>query len=140
MTAVHNLPAVLAPVGNAEQKYDGLEQMHEYGLTKEIIRIAENAARNEGAYKISRISLVVGENAGILPDSIQMYFDFISKGTLAEGATLQLSIVPVRMCCPHCGKHFERPLFSFACPDCGTLGHPMEAGNEFYVESLELEI
>ena len=128
------------PFGNAELKYDGFKNMHEYGLTKEIIRIAESAARREGAHKISRISLVVGENAGILPDSIQMYFDFIAKGTLAEGATLQLRMVPVRMRCPRCDKDFERPLFSFACPDCGALGHPTETGNEFYVESLELEI
>jgi hydrogenase nickel incorporation protein HypA/HybF len=125
---------------NAELKYDGLKNMHEYGLTKEIIRIAENAARREGAHKISRISLVVGENAGILPDSIQMYFDFIAKGTLVEGATLQLRMVPVRMRCPRCDKNFERPLFSFVCPDCGALGHPTKTGNEFYVESLELEI
>ena len=114
--------------------------MHEFGLTKEIIRIAENAARREGAYKISSIALVVGENAGILPDSIQMYFDFIAKGTLAEGAILHLRMVPERMRCPRCGTCFDRPLFSFACPDCGTLGHPTQAGNEFYMESLELEI
>lgn len=122
-----------------ELNCDG-KNMHEYGLAKEIIRIAENAAQREGAYKISSITLVVGENAGILPDSIQMYFDFIARGTLAEGAVLHLRMVPVRMRCPHCGTYFERPLFSFACPDCGTLGHPTQAGNEFYMESLELEI
>ncbi len=105
-----------------------------------MIRIAENAAQREGAYKISSITLVVGENAGILPDSIQMYFDFIAKGTLAEGAILLLRMVPARMRCPRCGTDFDRPLFSFACPDCGTLGHPTETGNEFYLESLELEI
>jgi hydrogenase nickel incorporation protein HypA/HybF len=44
------------------------------------------------------------------------------------------------MHCPHCDKNFIRPRFSFACPDCGTLGSPTQIGNEFYVESLELEV
>lgn len=114
--------------------------MHEYSQTKQIVNIVSNTARLHGAEKVSEVRLVVGENTGILPDSVQMYFDMIAPGTPAAGAKLYMRIIKAEMHCPHCGKNFIRPRFSFACPDCGTLGNPTDIGNEFYVESVELEI
>ena len=114
--------------------------MHEYGLTKQIVAIACDAAIRENAKQVNSILLVIGENAGIIPDSIELYFDIIAKDTVAAGAKLDLRLVPAQMHCPHCDKNFIRPRFSFACPDCGTLGNPTQIGNEFYVESLELEV
>lgn len=114
--------------------------MHEYSLTKQIVKIAGDAALTERAQKVNSISLVVGENSGVIPDSLQMYFDMIAINTPAAGAKLILRIVKSQMRCPFCGKVFERPRFSFACPDCGTLGNPLSLGEEFYVESVELEV
>jgi len=114
--------------------------MHEYGLTKQIVAIACDAAKKENAKQVNSILLVIGENTGIIPDSIQLYFDMIAKDTVASGAMLDLRIVPTQMHCPHCNKNFLRPHFSFACPECGMLGNPTQIGNEFYVESLELEV
>lgn len=113
--------------------------MHEYGLTKQIVHIVNDAAHRHGAAKVNTVHLVVGENTGIIPESVQMYFDMIAKDTKAQGARLDVRLIKAEMRCPLCGKNFQRPLFSFACPDCGTLGAPTDIGNEFYVESVELE-
>lgn len=113
--------------------------MHELGLTKQIVNIVNNAAQKHGAVKVIAVHLVVGENTSIIPESVQMYFDMIAKDTIAQGAKLYVRLIKVEMYCPLCGKNFQRPLFSFACPDCGTLGSPTDIGNEFYVESVELE-
>ena len=59
--------------------------MHEYPVTLEIVRIAENTAREKGGL-VKAIHLVVGEDSGFIGESIQMYFDVISEGTLCEGA------------------------------------------------------
>ncbi|MDR1798146.1 MAG: hydrogenase maturation nickel metallochaperone HypA [Clostridiales Family XIII bacterium] len=112
--------------------------MHEYPITKSIVEIAERHGREAGASCVARITLVVGERSGYIPESIRMYFDAIAKGTLCEGA--DLSVVPVRpkLRCPACGAEFERKPYSFACPACGTDGHPTDIGKEFYIESIEV--
>ncbi len=113
--------------------------MHEYGLTRQIVKIVSDTAQKHGAVKVNAVQLVVGENTSIIPESIQMYFDMIAKDTLAQGAKLSVRLIRAEMRCPTCGKNFRRPLFSFACPECGALGTPTDIGNEFYVESVELE-
>lgn len=113
--------------------------VHEYGLTKGIVRVILKAAQEHGALKVTGARLVVGENTGVIPGSVQLYFDQIAKGTVAEGAVLTLRTVKAEMCCPQCEQNFVRPRFSFACPTCGALGNPTDIGNEFYVESVELE-
>jgi len=113
--------------------------MHEYALVRQMIRIAGDAARSRGAKRVTGVRLVIGENSGVLADSVQMYFDMTAAGTPAEGAKLSIRFVKPQMWCARCGKNFIKPRFSFVCPDCGSLGSPTEIGNEFYVESVELE-
>ena len=113
--------------------------MHEYGLTKQIVKIVNDTAQKHGALKVNAVQIVVGENTSIIPESVQMYFDMIAKDSPAQGARLNVRLIKAEMYCPRCGNNFQRPLFSFACPECGTLGSPTDIGNEFYVESVELE-
>lgn len=113
--------------------------MHEYALTKQIVHIIRTAAQDNDALRVNAAYLVIGENTSIIPESVQMYYDMIARGTPAEGAALHVRTVKSEMHCPICDKNFHRPRFSFACPDCGTLGNPTEIGNEFYVERVELE-
>ncbi len=113
--------------------------MHEYPVTLEIVRIAEKTAREKGG-KVRAIHLVVGEDSGFIGESIQMYFDVISEGTLCEGARLTIKDVKPMMKCDACGKLFERKRFSFSCPFCGGDGSPTEVGKEFYIESVDLEV
>lgn len=114
--------------------------MHEYSLTRQIVSIVNRAAAQNGATRVTQVRLVVGEGGGIVPESVQLYFDQIARGTPAEGAALHVRLVPPEMRCPVCERNFVRPLFSFACPVCGTLGNPTDIGTEFYVEGVELEM
>jgi hydrogenase nickel incorporation protein HypA/HybF len=114
--------------------------MHEYSLTRQIVRIACRAAEENAAQRVTLVRLVVGGASGIVPESVQLYFDQIARGTPAEGAVLHVRLITPQMRCPVCERNFERPLFSFACPQCGALGTPTEIGTEFYVESVELEV
>lgn len=113
--------------------------MHEYPVTLEIVRIAEKTAREKGG-TVKAIHLVVGEDSGFIGESIQMYFDVISEGTLCEGALLTIKDIRPKMKCDRCGRLFERKRFSFTCPYCGGDGSPTEIGKEFYIESVDLEV
>lgn len=114
--------------------------MHEYPITQQIIKIAENRARECNAAEVRKIVLVVGDYSGFIGDSIQMYFDVISQGTLCEGAEIEIKRVRPRLRCEKCGCLFEKKLFSFECPECGGAGEPTETGREFYIESIEIEV
>ena len=113
--------------------------MHEYPITQQIIKIAEDHAREAGAARVKTLRLVVGDYSGFIGDSIQMYFDVISEGTLCEGATIEIERVKPKLKCEKCGLYFERKLFSFSCPACGGEGRPTEIGKEFYIDSIEVE-
>lgn len=113
--------------------------MHEYPITLQIIKIAENTARDNGAQKVCKIELVVGDYSGFIGESIQMYFDAISKDTLCQGAEITVQRIKPQLRCDDCGALFEKVPFSFACPQCGGSGGPTEIGKEFYIKSIAVE-
>ena len=111
--------------------------MHEYPVTERIVATACEQATAQGGRRVRQIDLVVGEDAGYVGDTIQLYFDLIAEGTLCDGALLKIRKIRPQLQCPACQLLFERRPFSFACPACGTLGHPTAVGKEFYIESIE---
>ncbi len=113
--------------------------MHEYPVTLEIVRMAEEAARERGG-RVRAVHLVCGEDSGCIGESIQMYFDGVSEGTLCEGATLTICGVASLLRCDACGHLFKRKRYSFTCPQCGGDGSPTEIGKEFYIESVDIEV
>jgi hydrogenase nickel incorporation protein HypA/HybF len=114
--------------------------MHEYPLTEQIIKMAEEHARKQGDSKVKRINLVVGDDSGCVADCISLYFDLIAKDSLCEEAILSIKRVKPMLRCQVCGKLFEREPFLFDCPadNCRGEGRPTEIGREFYVESIEI--
>ncbi|HEY5584718.1 MAG TPA: hydrogenase maturation nickel metallochaperone HypA [Ruminiclostridium sp.] len=113
--------------------------MHEYAVTQSVISLAVEEAYKAGASKILEIRLVVGDLSTIMDESVQMYFDIMSEGTLAEGAKLVFNRVKAEFKCKACGEVFVKPPKGFDCPICGEMGTPTGVGKEFYIDSLEIE-
>lgn len=113
--------------------------MHEYAVTKNIVDIVVEEAEKAGARKIIKIQLAIGDLSTIIDESVQMYFDIISEGTIAQGAQLIFKRIPAEFKCRKCGFIFIKPQKGFDCPQCGGLGMPTGVGKEFYVESIEIE-
>jgi hydrogenase nickel incorporation protein HypA/HybF len=113
--------------------------MHELGVTQNILQIALEHAQKAGAKKIQSINLVIGGLSEIIDESVQFYFDFVSKETMAEGAKLVFKKVPVRFRCRECGKEFELQKETWVCPDCRSPGPDILSGREFFMDSIEIE-
>lgn len=113
--------------------------MHELPMTEQIVKIASEKAKENNARKVLRIALVVGELSGFIGESIQMYFDIISQGSICEGAVLEMETVKSKWYCPNCDSHYIHKPLSFACPECGEDGLPTEIGKEFYVKHIEID-
>ena len=113
--------------------------MHEYAVTKSIIRIAATEAEKAGAQKVTAINLVLGDLSTVVDDSVRLYFPLIAAGTPAEGAELNFRRIRAEFFCRHCEKPFVKPAHGFDCPVCGNYGTPTAVGKEFYVESIEVD-
>ena len=113
--------------------------MHELPVTEGILQTAITAAEQHGAIRITRINLVIGALAGIIDDSVQFYFDILSRQTLAEGATLHFRRQGVQAICQDCRHTFTPtiPLPS-SCPSCAGLRLHINGGREFYIESIDI--
>lgn len=114
--------------------------MHELPITESIVRIAVEEAEKNKVSKINEIRLKIGELSGLVPECIQQYFDFVSNGTVAEGAKIIITKIPVTMKCEIC--NYTGSIDDFVdnkCPICGGLKMHMSGGNEFYIDSMEVE-
>ncbi len=119
--------------------------MHELAITQSMLNLALEYAKRAGAQRITHINLVIGEMSGVVDESVQFYFDFVSKDTLAEGAQLVFEWQPARIRCRACGHEFalevgaRLPRPYWACPVCQALGGEVVAGRELYMDSIEVE-
>ena len=113
--------------------------MHELSVTQNLLNLVLEQAEKAGAQRVTRINLRIGEMSGIVDNSVQFYFDFLSKDTLAQGARLAFARIPVRFRCRSCATEFEPGERDWACPVCGATGGEIVAGQEMAVESIEIE-
>lgn len=113
--------------------------MHELSVTQNILDIALAHAQDHEVSRISAVHLVIGQLASIVDDCVQFYWDIISAGTIAQGAELHFERIPARMNCRHCHKSYALDESELTCPYCGGTAVVVVSGDEFYVESIEVE-
>lgn len=114
--------------------------MHELPVTRGMLEVALDAAREEGAEKILAVDVVIGELTSFVDDAVQFYFDVIAEDTLAEDARLRFRREQARVTCHDCGAvHRTGPPLRPTCPECGSLALEVDGGRDFYVESIEVE-
>jgi len=113
--------------------------MHELAITQSIFDLIMEQAKKAEAKKVGKINLVIGEMTGVVSDCVQFYFDLFSKETLAEGAILSFVMVPSKAKCRGCDKLFELKELEWTCPYCGDNNLQIVAGQELFVESIEVE-
>ena len=65
--------------------------MHESHLIEPIIKGIEKHAREEGAKKVTKVRLKIGEFTGVKEASCRETFKVLAKGTMLESAELEIS-------------------------------------------------
>ncbi len=113
--------------------------MHELSVMAYMLETVEEHAQQLGASKVLAINLVVGERSSIIDDSLLFYFDMLTPGTLAEGASLNVRRTPMRFHCRTCDSDYSPSRIDFRCPTCDTVGQVTDDGSELSIESMEIE-
>jgi hydrogenase nickel incorporation protein HypA/HybF len=115
--------------------------MHEYGLAEQVLNKALEEARKAGTHRIKELRFLISANSHINEESMRMYLESLSQGTMAEGAVLSFRIEPDRAHCLDCDEIFLSAIQGSLvdCPHCGGQGLFMPTEREFGLESMEIE-
>ena len=104
-----------------------------------IQSILDNVIRRADGRHITSAHLVIGELKELSDDNIQAEWNDITRGTLAEGASLHVRRVPAELQCMTCFGKYHPINGNVSCPRCGSVGAKIITGEEFSVEAVELD-
>lgn len=113
--------------------------MHELPITQSILDIALRHAEQAGARRVTDLYLVIGQLSYVVDDSVQFYWDMIAKDTPAEGAQLHFKRVPAELLCLDCGHRYSPDGEILACPKCQSVRVKVAAGDEFRLDSIDVD-
>ena len=108
--------------------------MHEFGLAEGVLDAVQ---RRAGGRPVRRVRLRAGIRHGVDPESMAQAFQFVSGGTEAEGAVLDVVPIPVQLTCRSCGYAEDTLDLLAACPQCHGDAVDLAGGDELVLESLE---
>ncbi|MEM4575962.1 MAG: hydrogenase maturation nickel metallochaperone HypA [Candidatus Nezhaarchaeales archaeon] len=136
--------------------------MHELSMASNILEAVLEVASRYGAKKVLEVNIDVGELTLLNPDQLMVAFSVLSKGTIVEGAKLNINTVKAMARCNRCGEEWEsnvyskalyidhlivatnldhnlRAFFKETCPKCGESDFEFIAGNEFLISRIKIE-
>lgn len=113
--------------------------MHEMSLCESIVQTLEEQARTQDYSKVDIVRLEIGALAGVEIEAMRFGFDVVTRGTLAEGAELEIIEVEGQAWCLPCGKNVNVRQRFDACPDCGSYQLQVTSGEELRIKELEVQ-
>jgi hydrogenase nickel incorporation protein HypA/HybF len=109
--------------------------MHEIGLIEALMEAVERRAAGR---PIARVRFRVGTLHRVAEPAVAQAFELVSAGTVAEGAEVDLVILPVRVTCRGCGTETTDNDLVTVCPQCGATDLELTGGDELILESIQL--
>jgi hydrogenase nickel incorporation protein HypA/HybF len=112
--------------------------MHEMSLAESMREIVEDTARANGATAVRLVRLRIGRLAPVERDALRFCFDVVTRGTVAEGAVLEIEPVDGSAWCWDCSESVTIGGLTEPCPRCGGYRLEVTGGTEMRVHELEL--
>ena len=116
--------------------------MHELPITESILKIVLTHAAKNDVRQVMAIHLRIGRLSDLEDEWVQRYFDYLSKGTVAQGAKLMIERTPVVFQCNSCNTSFEVDMAAMddvSCSACGLSDSKLISGREYYIVNMEVQ-
>jgi hydrogenase nickel incorporation protein HypA/HybF len=113
--------------------------VHEYSLVEALVRRVEDEAQRRSATAVHRVTVSVGELAGVEPELFRTAYETFRDGTVCEGVALDLVVRAAAWSCPSCGRAFARGDV-LHCRACDRPARLAEHGDALVLESIEMEV
>ena len=104
-----------------------------------MIDLAIEHAVRENANSILSITVEIGAISGVIPEAVEFAFDVCTKGTLAEGASLDIHHIAGQGHCLDCNQHSVIDAPTHVCPLCGSLSLEITQGQEMKFTEMEID-
>lgn len=112
--------------------------MHEMSLAEGILQLIEDASRQQSFARVSTVWLEIGQLAGVEVEAMKFCFDAVMRGSLADGAQLEIVSTPGSGWCMQCAATVALSEIFGACPQCGRHQVQVTGGTEMRVKELEV--
>jgi hydrogenase nickel incorporation protein HypA/HybF len=109
----------------------------ELHFTQNILR--KSLLQASDTRRIKNVYLLIGEISELDQDLIEQHWRELSKGTPAEHARLHFRFIEAEVQCMACFSKYHPKDRKIHCPSCGSYGAKILSGEEFDLESIELD-
>jgi hydrogenase nickel incorporation protein HypA/HybF len=113
--------------------------MHEMSIVESIVATVLEKAEEAKATKVLRVYLVIGELSGVINDSVEFYFGFLAKDTIAKDAKLFFMRPPTQVRCRNCSTVYSPENLNLTCPSCKERKVEIISGRELFIDNIEVE-
>ena len=103
--------------------------MHEMSIAEGILDVALDTLRQHDASVIHSVE----------PDSLLFCWEAVTKGTAAEGSSIEINTIPIEGKCLDCDKTFPVENYKFICPYCDSHFVQTIGGRELQVTSMDID-
>jgi hydrogenase nickel incorporation protein HypA/HybF len=110
--------------------------VHELSIATAVLG---TALKHADGRPVELVTMRVGKLRQVVPDSLQFYWDIVTRDTDCDGARLEIEEIEARLRCGACNHDWEPLIASFRCPDCGSAHVEVTAGEELEIEYLTLK-
>ena len=111
--------------------------MHELSLCESIREVIEDQARAHGVSKVTRVRVEIGRFSCVEKPALAFAFDAVMRGSVAEGAALEILDIPGKAMCFDCGAEVELENRLDPCPACGGGKLMPTGGDDMRIKDLE---
>lgn len=112
--------------------------MHEMALAESILGLLRDEADRQGFSTVRVVCLELGALSHADPEAMRFCFDAVTRGSLAEGARLEIERPPGKGWCMPCAVEVSVPRRYDPCPHCG--GHQIQVTDGDAMRLKELEV
>lgn len=110
--------------------------MHEMSIAESVLGIVEDTARREGFARVQEVRLEIGRLAAVEVEALRFCFDAVVRGSVADGARLEIDETPGTAWCFDCSKPVEVASRADDCPSCGGAKLQVSGGTDMRVKDL----
>lgn len=112
--------------------------MHELSIAQNIVEIIHQYVAPVDRNRVRSVITVVGEQSGVVADSLTFSYQAITASTILEGSTLLIEHIPFTIHCSACGLESNTEMGCIQCPACGSMDSTVVSGTELRVREIEL--
>ncbi len=113
--------------------------MHEMSLCEGVLQILQQSAETQGFRRVKTVWLEIGALSGVEVEAMRFSFDVVMRGSLADGAKLEIIDLPGQAWCMQCAETVTVTQRFDACPKCDSYQLQVTAGDEMKIKELEVE-